>query len=1323
VAINMSTYIEQYLKEETEKTSEETTSKDSLLLNEFNDIFSTETDASKQTRDIFKIPEEEETTQKKPTLGNIFTEVDVTSPGTPYVKTIEDIKNKPYTTPEGLMLKSYNKLERKNITKESLLKDASFMADARTLLKARHNYDDDELDTPDKIWEAWTERQRYYDTGNEFTLARDFDYLYDSEDNDVKLSRAHRYGRLLDVWEKYKGEDMSFRKAQDYAGAGFTSPSTAFAFMLGGKTPLGIGAKGGALKTGLKLYLKNFLKGAAVVAPVEFGVGYLQSAGKEKLRSETMKEEYRPSVVGFETAVQGVGGSAFGGFSSLLETRTAAKQLDLKQQFTTAKAEIKEAAKLKTQDFLKTVGQEDIARISKKLEKLNPELTAKGRELRKEATADPKNFIAGLPVELHNNMVAAALRMEKLIDVAPNERITSALHRAITQGVKQPDGTFKLLETAEMKKILKDHNLTTDQFGMIFLSDVSDAARILQSKGQLSKLLKSPERKDFNTLLEKVDDLNMANLTGGVTREVAANVAKENNKGISFVRNFFKNADRAKLGMMTSQPQTTIRNNINGLFRVGVDTGVYALNQLFQGKNPFTKDTLAMAKYMVRPAEARIFRDMFKEDFPEEMSNLFREAADLTNRTNDDGVFTNLTTGKLAWLGTKMNYFNTLSDNYFKQAALTTFMRRGINNLDPEDAIKMDTLDLETLLAQKLQKDFPNMEATREFISTLSPAGFEQALKNNKIGKIVKIDGKPVRVHDYMSLAQTGKLSEIPDDVLKNAIQDTYEFVYQATFKSDGYLNKFNRLIQSGHKNLPFVISTFLPFPRYTSNHLKTIYNHIPLLNMLKIENIGSKKLDKEGYSLIGKMIKTDKATFSKDLARGTMGTGLFLAALEWRYRQGNTNHWWEIKSETGKPIDGRPIYGALAPWVLAADVMYRYQTDTLPSDTGLGYEQYAKDAAQALIGVTVRRGMGLMFLEDLVSMFSENQDGGNKSIKNGIEQFVGNVGQAFMIPTQVVKNFYGISDKDQRKVPETRTGETNILDTILASALRGAPDFKSVDVKGAVQEYEFFGDGKIKADRLFTNIPTISKQSVDPFQGPRRNVSPIYKLSGFTLGEAKTIFDEEMTILNIPTREFYKRDYKNPEIEVSARDLLGTDGSEFNLAKRMATYIRSKPYRNLIEKGTEVAKERGEPLENELFPLISSVYSRKVPVQVSPAQRTTALMKMGRLYVQEARAYAASKLEKVEVKAGFPYTSKVVQDWRKLSGQKTIAANEHYRQNNDFVYDKNRNLVEPKNIYMDRDLFIVKGSLTEESWRNRKNVLTTYVEFGKGLSKKDRLK
>ena len=1303
----LSLYLQNLLKEDS-VDEEAGISSNQMKSNSFNSLFETDTSVNTQTNNLFAKPVSK---QKKPSFSNLFTEVDATGPGTPYVKEIQDIKEKPYKTPDGLVLKSYNKLDAKKITKETLLKDASFLADARTMLKGRHNLDDDELDTNEKIWEEWTERQRYFDTGNEFTLARDFDYLYEEEDIEVKSSRVNRYGRLLDVWEKYSGEDLSIRKVQDYVGAGLTSPSNILAIPFAMRGKLGTGALGQSSKLGIKTYIKEFLKGAAKVAPVEFAFGLGQSDTKERLREKTMKEEYRPSVVALETGLQTVAGGGFGGFSSLLETKSAAKAINLKEAFTTSKKEIVENAKVKTDDFLKTVSKEKIAEVSEKLQRLDPKLTAVGRELRKDLTANPKNFIAGLPVDLHNGLIAATLKMEKVIEQQPGERITSALHRAITQGVKQKDGSYKLLETSAIKKILKDHNLNTDQFGVVFLSDVSDAARLLQSKSTLSKILnpkgilkKDKNQTQFDNLLEQVDALDEVNLTGGITSDVANNVAKQSNQGNFMLRNFFRNADRAKLGFMTSQPQTTIRNNINGIFRVGSDTLTYALSQGFAGKNPFTKDTLAMAKYMVRPAEAKIFKQMFAEEFSETSSNLFREAADLTASMADDGIVTKATTSKMAWLGTKMNYFNTLSDNYFKQAALTTYLRRGINNLDPKALPKMEMLDSKMLLSQKISKDYPNIKAARDFIESLSPKGLEDALKINKI---------PVK-HDLFSLIQTGKLSEIPDSVIKEAVQDTYEFVYQASFKNDGYLNRFNKLLQSGHKNLPFIVSSVLPFPRYTANHIKTIYNHIPLLNMLKIENFGSKKANKEGLTFLGKAFKTDAKTFQKDLARGTVGTGLFLAALEWRYRQGNTKHWWEIKSDTGKPVDGRPIYGALAPWMLGADLLYRYQTNTLPSDTGLGWEQYGQDAAQALIGVTVRRGMGLIFLEDLISSFSENKEKMNRPM---VDEWIGGVGQAFMIPTQVVKNFYGISNEDARRVPENNNGQTNILDTILASALRGAPDFASVDVKGAVQEYEFFGEGKLRADKLFTNIPTFDKQSVDPVQGPRRNVSPIYRLSGFTLREAKTIFEEETTILNIPTREFYKRDYKNPQIEVSARDLLGNKNSEFNLSQRMARYIRGKPYQTIIKDATDVSKKRSESL------MAKSLFGQTAPVQVAPAQRTNAIMKMARLYVQEARAFSASKIEELEIDAGFPYTIKTATDWKKLSGQKTTLANESYRQTNDFVYDINKNKIEPKNIYMDRDYFIVKGPLTDKSWDNRENVFVKYTEYGKGLGKKAKYK
>ena len=109
--------------------------------------------------------------------------------------------------------------------------------------------------------------------------------------------------------------------------------------------------------------------------------------------------------------------------------------------------------------------------MSEKLAALSPELTAMGKKIRQDLTPDPanKNFIAGLPVEFHNNLVASTLKIEDLIKPRKGERITSALHRVITEGVEQPDGSMKLFQPAEIRKILKEHNLTVDQFGLVFL--------------------------------------------------------------------------------------------------------------------------------------------------------------------------------------------------------------------------------------------------------------------------------------------------------------------------------------------------------------------------------------------------------------------------------------------------------------------------------------------------------------------------------------------------------------------------------------------------------------------------------------------------------------------------------------------------------------------------------------------------------------------------------------------------------------------------------------------------------------------------------------
>jgi len=1317
--------------------------------------FDKETETSVQTRNAFTPYKSK---QKKWSFSSAFTDVDTSGPNT-FVEKANKINNEPFKAKDNLEIFEYNNLKPDKITKEILLKDTDFLADARTQLQARHSKSDEELNTNDKIWEAWVERQRYFDMGHEATIAFDLDHLKGSDDKWITNDRTHRYGRLLDVWEKYKGEDTSWRKLQDYAGAAVTSPSNVIAFAAstfgGAKAVKALAAlvtQGG--KVAVKAYLKTFMINAAKVAPFEFGVGFAQSSGKETLRSESMMEAYRNDIVGFETAVQGFGGSVFGGFGGVYNTRSVSKSLDLQKAFSLSKRNIAAIAKRNTDDFLKTLktktDKELLKNTKARLAALSPELTAMGKEFRKNVSSDPNNFIAGLPIEFHNNLVAAAVKLSKIIKPREGERITSTIHRAITEGVEQvypkghklagqPNGQMKMLSTEKIRKILKDHNLNTDQFGLIFLSDVSDAGKTLRSMRTIKDSLNPP----INPLKDVLKDLDTSGITSGLSEDVIENVWLQNVKGTNFVRNFWSKLDRFKLGSMTSQPQTTMRNNMNSIFRIGTDTLYYAFNQGMQGKNPINSKTFSMWKYMINSGDAKVFREIFKEEFPEESASLFREAADLAILSSNDGVITKYTTGKLAYLGTKLNVLNTLSDNYFKQGALLTFMRRGFDNLPYDKLPEMTLVDKKILLAQKIKNKYPDIDAATAFVETLSPKGLKEAFSINKIAVFNKKANE--YQHDLFSLIKVGKLNEVPEEVRKQAIQDTYEFVYQANFKSDGYLNWMNKGVQRGHRNLPFVISSLFPFPRYTANHLKTVYNHLPLINLLKIENIGSDKLTKEGVGSFARLLKTDPTTFKKDMARGMVGTGLFLASLEWRYRQGNTNAWWEIKSKNGKSIDGRAIYGAVAPYMLAADIMYRYQTNTLPTSKD-GWNEYGKQAAQALIGVTIRRGMGLIFLDKLVNSFDEN----NQSLgRNPIEEFISNTAQAFMIPTQIVNNFLGFNSQQARRVPETKDGNTNVLDIILSNGLRGAPDLEKVDIKSGISsEYTFpslttdyktlfykSGTGEITINKMFTDVPVYDRQTVDVIEGPIKNQSPMYKLAGFTQRPAKNLFKKELSTLNIPTRSLYKRDYGNNEIELTARDLLGKDGSPFNLALKMARYIKGDPYQNVIKNALKVNQERGKnktflgldvndaktlTAKSPLKFIFGENYGGNAPVQIAPSQRTQLLVKQARGYIADARAYAMAQVSKLDVLAGQPYTVETLKNWKSVSATNNSATNEFYRQTNEFVYAPDKKLVEPSNVYLDRNYFIIKGPLTKTSWANRKNVLVQYTEYAKSLGKKE---
>ena len=180
------------------------------------------------------------------------------------------------------------------------------------------------------------------------------------------------------------------------------------------------------------------------------------------------------------------------------------------------------------------------------------------------------------------------------------------------------------------------------------------------------------------------------------------------------------------------------------------------------------------------------------------------------------------------------------------------------------------------------------------------------------------------------------------------------------------------------------------------------------------------------------------------------------------------------------------------------------------------------------------------------------------------------------------------------------------------------------------------------------------------------------------------------MAILNIPRYEIYRTDYQNPEIETEAKRLLGSPDSEYNLETRIGKFLISSDYTKFLKREETVTKS----------PLSILNLGVTAPVQVSPAQRTRAIITKAKQYIAEAKSLAESRLEKF-VPKGMPYNLTTLKKWQKLTDFKTVLANELYSQQRNTtlkdgskavtVYDIDKNIITPTNVWNDREYFIVK--------------------------------
>jgi len=989
---------------------------------------------------------------------------------------------------------SYNFLDKDSKNKNTLLANEDFLSDARDFLKKRGGYSEERLRDNNEVYEQFLEHFRYQNV-NEISAVRDLEYAQNSNQEDKK-----KFANLIELYDTMD-TDFNLETVKDYAGGILTAPSTYLGLLTGGAGKLASSATNQISKIALKQLLqkglskemakktlkaqvnkeikKEILKRTAVTAGIEGTIGTGQGVVQEETRVETgQQEEIDVGQVALTGGLSTLGGGVAGAIVGKQQTkmsREAAKLARIaessekaiaKQANDNAKETIKQATTsgTKKQKRQNKVNIGVVKRRLQDLTALDPDKVNLGKKL-KDDIAKAKGLdglTAGLPTELFENITAATLALAEAgkFKLGRNQRITSGIQQAISRG-KEKGG----LDLPEIQGILSKYNLTLDSFSLIYKAELSEAGRTLGFSGGLTNQMKklgmkrplSDGQKVTDKLIEDIGKLEREGLTTinpTEAKEIASGKAQDG---------FFKTLDRTRLGLMTSQIATTMRNFENAGFRTFIDAGTRQAENIFKvlmGKRELSKEglfggVLDVYKGILNPYEARVVRNIFQTNSPDLATKLFREAADLESNL----VGSNKVNKSLAWIGTKANILNTYSDNVMKQAMFSAALKRRLG--------------------------------TKEFYNII----------------------------------KSGKFSQIDDATLKGAIQDSLEFVYQKSFdmygKDTGMFEKLAAGTIKAHREMPFFISSVMPFPRYIANQFKFVYEHAPLLGMLPTSRKGVKE-----YDVYNRM------------AKQTMGLSMLGIAYGWRDLNGQDTEWFEFKDNTGKIVDGRATYGPFAPYMLAADILHRY-FNADPTDVGTitaSATKYRRDTIQSMLGSSFRTGYGVYAIDKLMIDLTSGASKGEITEKI-LGEFAANILNTFTLPVAVVKDFYAQFDKFSRAIPETRTGEVDFLSIFLKRGTRAFPDIGP--------EYD---------------LPLRS-----PFRtGDLYSINPIEKqIFGFNKGPNKNLVQREMSELQLGWFDLYSKD-ANETIDLRMRRELSEPGSKVNLVERVTAAMKNPLYADL---------------------------------------------------------------------------------------------------------------------------------------------------------------
>lgn len=937
----------------------------------------------------------------------------------------------------------------------------------------------------DGLYDKYVDHMRFQEV-NEATALKDLFYVKDS--NNQPREDIESFGRLVNSWDHLGGVgDSFFAKVKDYGAATVSSPS-----FVAGLAAAGVGGPVSKLssmaankatqltlrqalsKYAAKEIAKNGLTRAAVVgagrgAATEGAIGFGHETVLDKVRDKSI-DDYETDPYQFWTAVgiQSVVGGVAGGLSRTQTMHAQNKAIEVIQGHHKVWEQTEKRARAKTKSVLKaaegTPEAEEMADQMARLVDIKESFNSKVAL----DPLDPEVVARGTEIKKQilsgdGEDVRAGMSMSDLQKLAAaGMDLSTKLDRK--KGERITAALGRAIESGTLDDTLtavkKDYNLTNSQLRDLFLADVSEAGRILKQQSDLSKELKKAGMASIDQQIKSLAKQGVPVPGEDAMAKVAKAMDAEGYSGASMLREL----DSMRIGFLTSQPATTVANFLSQNVRLGVD----ASDQVF--KNVIRSVQTKGAINPLRGAFSGIRNTFFSENAQALRMLTQEQAPDLARKIYFDASRVENATGgqsRMAKLTRTINFFNTSVDAVFKQ---------GI------------------------------------FFSSLDRQLME--LNNPKLGR-----------NALEFLKNGSSFDDLPEEVLKRVETDTLGFVYQKGFK--GEKNLFGKAADSVitvHKEVPFTVSTVVPFPRYIANQLEFVHDYTPFVGLI---GMGLDAMQRAS----GKGARTATKDMSDRMARQATGVMAMMSAYYIRSTQNGETEPLHITGDDGANVSIERAGGPHNTHLIMMDALYRQQNG-LPvpelTDTVMA-------AIEAASGMNLE-GYGSNVSTELLTSLQQGE------WTDGFNRWAGDLASTFTFPLAIVNDVLGQFNPDRAAKPYTRD-------------LFGDNDFSifgaiQIDAEATNRATRFLWDDKtIQYTQSFdgeTDVPLFN-----PFndKGPVRTLNPLLKqVTSAERKPALSSLQREMNRLNMKEWDVYgSRKVENASVdEVVRRQLSETLPQKF---------------------------------------------------------------------------------------------------------------------------------------------------------------------------------